>query len=315
MPIRLPSDLPAFSVLKDEGVMVMSRGQADRQDIRPLHIALLNLMPKKIQTENQFARLIAATPIQIELDLIQMSHHTSKNTATDHMESFYRRFEDVEASGDKFDGLIITGAPVEHLDFEDVTYWEELTRIFEWSRNHVVMTMGVCWGAMALVNHMSGVPKHQLSQKAFGCYRHDNKAPTSPFLRGFSDDLVVPVSRWTEMRRDELTEAGLDILVDSVDVGPALAEDKANRILYNFNHLEYDTGTLAEEYHRDAAAGESPQLPHDYFPQNDPTQPPRNRWRGHAHLLFGNWINEIYQLTPYDRGQIGVSPLQRQAET
>jgi homoserine O-succinyltransferase len=315
MPIRLPSDLPAFSVLQDEGVMVMSRGQADRQDIRPLHIALLNLMPKKIQTENQFARLIGATPIQIELHLMQMSHHTSKNTAQDHMQSFYRTFEEVEASGDKFDGLIITGAPIEHLDFQDVSYWDELTRIFEWSQSHVAMTMGVCWGAMALINHMSGVSKHHLDAKAFGCYRHENMEPKSPYLRGFSDDLVVPVSRWTEMRQNELEAAGLDILVTSPDVGPALAEDKARRILYNFNHLEYDTGTLGEEYKRDAEAGEAPQLPVAYYPNDDPSETPRNRWRGHAHLLFGNWINEIYQLTPYDRAQIGATPLTRQAET
>jgi homoserine O-succinyltransferase len=251
MPIRLPSTLPAFDVLRDEGVMVMGRSAADRQDIRPLRIGLLNLMPKKIQTETQFARLIGATPLQVELSLIRMSSHETKNTAAAHMEAFYRPFAEVAETGEKFDGLIITGAPIEHLDFEDVTYWDELTRVFDWTQTNVHSTFGVCWGGMAMIHHFHGVKKHLLDAKLFGCYRHMNLAPERPYLRGFSDDLVMPVSRWTEMRRDEIEAAGLPVLLHSAEVGPALVEDPGHRALYIFNHLEYDSGTLDEEYRRD----------------------------------------------------------------
>ena len=251
MPIKLPSDLPAFDVLSHEGVMVMPEEVASKQDIRPIRIGLLNLMPKKIQTENQFARLIGATPLQIEFSLIRMSGHETKNTAAEHMEAFYRTFEEVEASGEKFDGLIITGAPIEHLDFDQVTYWEELERVFDWTQTHVHSTFGVCWGGMAMINYFHGVKKHVLDHKLFGCYRHANLAPQSPYLRGFSDDLVMPVSRWTEMRKDEIDAAGLPILLHSDEVGPALVEDPAHRAIYVFNHLEYDSGTLNEEYQRD----------------------------------------------------------------
>ena len=237
MPIKLPEDLPAYAVLSREGVMVMSEDSASRQDIRPLRIALLNLMPKKIQTENQFARLIGATPLQIELSLIRMTEHQTKNTAAEHMEAFYRPFSEVEASGEKFDGLIITGAPIEHLEFSEVTYWDELRRVFDWSQTHVHATFGVCWGGMAMINYFHGVKKHSLDHKAFGCVRHQNLAPASPFLRGFSDDMVMPVSRWTEMRRDEIEAAGLPVLIDSAETGPALVEDKAHRALYIFTHL------------------------------------------------------------------------------
>lgn len=195
MPIKLPSSLPAYDVLSKEGVMVMAEDAAARQDIRPLRLALLNLMPKKIQTENQFARLIGATPLQIEFSLIRMSEHQTRNTAPDHMEAFYRPFADVAASGETFDGLIITGAPIEHLDFDAVTYWDELTEIFDWTQSHVHSTFGVCWGGMAMMNHFHGVKKHLLGEKLFGCYRHANLKPESPFLRGFSDDMVMPVSR------------------------------------------------------------------------------------------------------------------------
>ena len=223
MPIKIPADLPAHDVLKREGVVVMDPGQAAVQDIRPLHIGLVNLMPKKIQTETQFARLIGTTPLQIDFDLIRMSEHQTRNTAAEHMESFYRPFDEVADSGDKYDGLIITGAPVEHLDFDAVTYWDELRRLFDWTQGHVHSTFGVCWGGMAMINHFHGVAKHMLPHKAFGCYRHENMAPASPYLRGFSDDCVIPVSRWTEMRRDEITAAeGLSILLDSDEVGPCL---------------------------------------------------------------------------------------------
>ena len=301
MPIMIPSKLPAYDVLTREGVMVMDEDQAARQDIRPLRIGLLNLMPKKIQTENQFARLIGATPLQIEFSLIRMSEHQTKNTAADHMRSFYRPFSQVAASGERFDGLIITGAPIEHLDFSDVTYWDELQQVFDWTQSHVHSTFGVCWGGMAMINHFHGVQKHMLDHKAFGCFRHRNMAPASPYLRGFSDDCVIPVSRWTEMRKSEIEAVpGLNILLHSDEVGPCLVEDPAHRALYIFNHLEYDSDTLKQEYDRDVASGTSINVPCNYYPEDDPTRPPQNRWRSHAHLLYGNWINQIYQTTPFD---------------
>ncbi|WP_368343699.1 homoserine O-succinyltransferase [Pelagovum sp. HNIBRBA483] len=306
MPIKLPENLPAYDVLSKEGVMVMSDDRAARQDIRPLRIGLLNLMPKKIQTENQFARLIGATPLQVELSLIRMTEHQTKNTAAAHMEEFYRPFADVAASGEKFDGLVITGAPIEHLPFEEVTYWDELRDVMDWTQSHVQSTFGVCWGGMAMIYHFHGVQKHMLDHKAFGCIRHRNCAPASPFLRGFSDDMVIPVSRWTEMRRTEIEAAGgLDILIDSSETGPCLVQDPAHRAIYIFNHFEYDSGTLKEEYDRDVAAGTPINVPVNYYPDDDPSQPPQNRWRSHAHLLYGNWVNEIYQSTPYDINEIG----------
>lgn len=307
MPITLPTSLPAFSILRDEGVMVMGRSAAESQDIRPLKIGLLNLMPKKIQTETQFARLIGASPLQTEFSLIRMSEHETKNTAAEHMAEFYQPFRDVRDQ--KFDGLIITGAPIEHLDFEDVTYWSELCEIFEWTQTNVHSTFGICWGGMAMINYFHGVKKHMLPAKQFGCYRHRNLQSDSPYLRGFSDDLVMPVSRWTEMRRPEIEAAGLPVLLDSPEVGPALVEDSAHRALYIFNHLEYDSTTLAEEYQRDLGNaqvdGASIALPVNYFPHDDPNQKPLNRWRSHAHLLFGNWISEIYLTTPFDMARIG----------
>ncbi|MFU1476901.1 homoserine O-acetyltransferase MetA [Roseovarius sp. C7] len=308
MPIKIPSDLPAYDVLSHEGVMVMDPDQAARQDIRPLRIALLNLMPKKIQTETQFARLIGATPLQIDLSLIRMSDHRARNTAADHMESFYRPFSEVAASGEKFDGLIITGAPIEHLPFADVTYWDELRQVMDWTQSHVHSTFGVCWGGMAMIHHFHGIAKHMLDAKAFGCFRHRNMASASPFLRGFSDDCVIPVSRWTEIRQDEMNARdGLNTLLYSDQVGPCLVEDPAHRALYIFNHLEYDSDTLKQEYDRDVANGTPINVPCNYYPEDDPARPPQNRWRSHAHLLYGNWISEIYETTPYDIDQIGLS--------
>ncbi len=307
MPITLPETLPAYDILSNEGVMVMSPGRAATQDIRPLRIALLNLMPKKIQTENQFARLIGATPLQIHFDLIRMTDHAAKNTAAEHMEAFYRPFAEVAATGEKYDGLIITGAPIEHLPFEEVTYWDELREVFDWTQSHVQSTFGVCWGGMAMAYHFHGVQKHMLAEKAFGCFRHRNCAPASPYLRGFSDDLLIPVSRWTEMRQPEIDAApGLKTLLASDEVGPCLLEDAGHRALYVFNHFEYDSGTLKEEYDRDAKAGKAIKVPVNYYPGDDPTKVPMNRWRSHAHLLYGNWINDIYQSTPYDLSLIGT---------
>ncbi|SLN68889.1 homoserine O-acetyltransferase MetA [Ruegeria meonggei] len=304
MPIKIPSDLPAFDVLTNEGVMVMDEDQAMRQDIRPLRIGLLNLMPKKIQTENQFARLIGATPLQIDLSLIRMTEHRTKNTAAAHMAEFYRPFQEVKDQ--KFDGLIITGAPIEHLEFDDVTYWDELGEVFEWTQTHVHSTFGVCWGGMAMINHFHNVRKHMLDAKAFGCFRHQNLSPASPFLRGFSDDCVIPVSRWTEMKQDEIDNAtGLTTLLGSEDVGPCLVEDQSHRAIYIFNHFEYDSDTLKQEYDRDVANGTPINVPMNYYPGDDPSRPPQNRWRSHAHLLYGNWINQIYQTTPFDMEKIG----------
>ncbi len=306
MPITLPQTLPAFDVLQREGVMVMTPERAQSQEIRPLRIGLLNLMPKKIQTENQFARLIGATPLQIDLSLIRMTEHLTKNTAAEHMETFYRPFAEVEASGEKFDGLIITGAPIEHLPFEQVTYWDELRRVMDWTQSHVQSTFGVCWGGMAMIYHFHGVQKHMLDHKAFGCFRHNNVSPTSPYLRGFSDDFIIPVSRWTEVRQSEIdTAPGLRTLLASDEVGPCLVEDESHRALYIFNHFEYDSETLKQEYDRDVANGTPINVPQNYYPDDDPARPPMNRWRSHAHLLYGNWINEIYQSTPYDLQDIG----------
>jgi len=265
---------------------------------------LLNLMPKKIQTETQFARLIGATPLQIELTLVRMSEHQTKNTAAEHMETFYRPFQDIK--GEKFDGLIITGAPIEHLQFDEVTYWDELREVFEWTQTNVHSTFGVCWGGMAMINYFYGITKHLLEAKAFGCFRHKNLDAASPYLRGFSDDCVIPVSRWTEMDAGEINQAGLKTLLGSDAVGPCLVEDSARRALYIFNHFEYDTGTLKQEYDRDVSEGTAINVPVNYYPEDDPAAAPQNRWRSHAHLLYGNWVNEIYQTTPYEIENIGT---------
>lgn len=304
MPIKIPSTLPAFDVLTEEGVMVMSRARAAQQDIRALKIGLLNLMPQKIQTETQFARLIGASPLQIELSLIRMSEHRSKTTSAAHIGAHYEPFQAIKDQ--KLDGLIITGAPIEHLPFEQVSYWDELREIMDWTQSNVHSTFGVCWGGMAMAYHFHGVDKHMMRQKSFGCYPQKNMAPTSPYLRGFSDNFVIPVSRWTEMHQVEIDRTGaLTTLIGSDDVGPCLVQDKGHRALYIFNHFEYDTGTLKQEYDRDIAANVPINIPMNYYPDNDPAQPPENRWRSHAHLLYGNWISEIYLTTPFDMDEIG----------
>lgn len=302
MPIKIPAELPAHDVLRREGVMVMSAETALRQDIRPLQIGLLNLMPNKVRTETQFARLIGATPLQIELTLIRMTAHRAKNTGAEHLEAFYLPF--AEARARKFDGFLITGAPIETLPFAEVTYWEEMREVFDWTQSHTHSVFAICWGAQAMLHHFHGVEKHALRQKAFGCYRHRNRAPASPYLRGFSDDFTIPVSRWTEIRERDLPP-GLTVLASAPETGPCLVEDRGHRALYMFNHIEYDTTSLDEEYRRDVARGEAIALPANYYPADDPDNPPENRWRSHAHLLFGNWINEIYQTTPFDLARIG----------
>lgn len=304
MPIKIPNDLPARLTLENEGVMVMTEDTAHRQDIRALRIGLLNLMPNKIKTETQFARLIGATPLQVELSLIKITNHKSKNTPNDHMITFYRDWEKVRK--EKFDGLIITGAPIELLEFEDVTYWDELRKIYDWTQTHVQSTFNICWGAQAALYHFHHVPKHTLAQKAFGIYRHKNLSPASPYLRGFSDDFSMPVSRWTENLRSELPKGkGLEVLMESEEAGLCFVADNPHRQLYMFNHIEYDTSSLGEEYRRDVDAGKTITPPANYFPGGNTSAMPENRWRSHAHLLFGNWINEVYQSTPFRLEDIG----------
>ena len=304
MPIKIPNDLPARLTLEKEGVMLMTEDTAHRQDIRALRIGLLNLMPNKIKTETQFARLIGATPLQVELSLIKITNHKSKNTPHDHMITFYRDWEKMRK--EKFDGLIITGAPIELLEFEDVTYWDELQRIYDWTQTHVQSTFNICWGAQAALYHFHHVPKHALAQKAFGIYRHKNLSPASPYLRGFSDDFSMPVSRWTENLKSELpTGKGLEVLMESEEAGLCFVADNPHRQLYMFNHIEYDTNSLGDEYRRDVGAGKAINPPANYFPGGNPSAIPENRWRSHAHLLFGNWINEVYQSTPFKLEDIG----------
>ena len=304
MPIRVPNNLPARAILEKEGVNVMTEATANRQDIRPLRIGLLNLMPNKVKTETQFARLIGASPLQVELTLITTGSHTPKNTPQEHMLAFYQPWADIKDQ--YFDGLIITGAPIELLPFEDVNYWQELTKIYAWTKAHVHSTYNICWAAQAALHHFHGVPKYELPQKAFGIYRHHNLNPSSPYLRGFSDDFSMPISRWTEVRKSDLPKsAGLEILLDGDDVGLCLIDDKANRQLMMFNHIEYDTESLGDEYRRDVSVGKTINKPANYFPDGDPSKLPENRWRAHAHLLFGNWINQVYQTTPFDLRDIG----------
>jgi homoserine O-succinyltransferase len=303
MPIKIPDDLPARRTLEAEGVMVMREADAVRQDIRPLRIGLLNLMPNKIDTETQLARLIGPSPLQVELSLVRITNHESRHTPAAHMASFYRPWEEVRA--ERFDGLIITGAPVERIPFEDVTYWDELRRILDWTQTHVHRCLTICWAAQAALHHFHGMPKHDLPGKAFGVFPHRNLAPASPYLKGFSDIFPVPVSRWTEVRRADIPAGSdLSLLADSEETGLCLLHDPAHRTLHMFNHLEYDTRSLAKEYARDVAAAVEIAVPRNYFPGDDPSRPPPNLWRSHAHLLLGNWIAEMYQTTPFDLADI-----------
>lgn len=284
--------------------MVMDSSRAARQDIRPLQIGLLNLMPNKIRTETQFARLIGATPLQVELTLVRIGTHRAKNTSEDHLIAFYQTWEEIAER--KFDGFIITGAPIELLPFEEVTYWQELERILDWTKTNVHSPFFICWGAMAAAWHFHRVPKHTLSKKAFGVFRHRNNAPASPYLAGFSDDFSIPVSRWTEVRAADIPAAsGLEVLIESDDTGLSLLSERAGNRLYMFNHIEYDSTSLKDEYDRDVASNTPIAVPHDYYPNDDPSKPPLNRWRSHAHLLFGNWINQVYQTTTFDLNDIG----------
>ncbi len=309
MPIKVPDNLPAQAVLEDEGVLLITEGKAVRQDVRPLEIALLNLMPEKIKTETQISRLLGATPLQIELTLVTTSSYAPKNTSAEHMLAFYQPWETVRDR--KYDGLIVTGAPIETLPFEDVVYWRELTQIFDWSQSNVQETYNICWGGQAALHHFHGVPKFELSQKKFGVFPHQVLDGRDGLLRGFSDEISVPVSRHTEVRREDLPEgADLTVLLESDEAGLCLVRDEAKRQTYMFNHLEYDTGTLADEYHRDVTAGAEIQPPAYYFPDDDPAQTPINRWRAHGSLLISNWINDLYQTTSFELADIPERPRQ-----
>jgi homoserine O-succinyltransferase len=298
MPIRLADDLPAFAALQAEGVMVMREADARRQDIRPLRIGLLNLMPDKVRTETQIARLLGATPLQVEMTLANVTSHLARTTPLDHLVSFYRPWE--ELRDERFDGFVVTGAPVEQMPFEAVTYWNELRRFFAWTQEHVHRVLTICWAAQAALHHFHGVPKHALAQKAFGVFAQHRLAPASPYLRGLADDFAIPVSRWTTIAPTDIPAgSGLEILASCPDTGPGLIHDPAHRMLHLLNHPEYDATSLAEEYARDRRAGTAV-LPRNYFPGDDPSQAPPNTWRSHAHLLFANWIHEIYQTVPFD---------------
>lgn len=304
MPIRIPNDLPARRTLEQEGVMVMTEATAARQDIRPLQIGLLNLMPNKIKTELQIARLLGATPLQIDLSLVRIGNHVARNTAEDHLRTFYQTWED--ARHRKFDGFIITGTPVETIPYEDVTYWSEMQRIFDWTTTHAHSTINVCWGAMAALYHFHGVPKHQLSEKAFGVYRQKIMKPSSPYLIGFSDEFMIPISRWAEIRMaDVAASPDVDVLAYSDEKGVCIAQSRGTRRLHVLDHMEYDATSLGDEYARDIGANVPIKLPHNYFPNDDAAQAPLNRWRPHAHLFISNWINEIYQTTPFEIEKIG----------
>ncbi len=306
MPIKIPDKLPAFEALVNEGVRVLTETAAIRQDIRPLQIGLLNLMPNKIKTELQMARLLGASPLQVELSLLRIGNHRPKNTSEDHLRAFYQTWE--EAKDRKFDGFIVTGTPVETIPYEDVTFWPEMQQIFDWTVTNVHSTMNVCWGAMAALYHFHGVPKHQLPEKAFGVYRQKILKPSSPYLSGFSDDFAIPISRWAEIRAVDLAgHPDLTLLSYSDEQDVCMVEDSKCHRLYVLDHLEYDATSLADEYFRDIQAKVPIKLPVNYFPNDDISLPPQNRWRSHGHLLMSNWINEIYQTTPFDIGLVGQS--------
>ncbi|WP_414449347.1 homoserine O-succinyltransferase [Burkholderia sp. 22PA0099] len=304
MPLKIPNDLPAVSALEAEGVSLIRESDAVRQNIRPLRIGLLNLMPNKIRTETQIARLLAPTPLQVELSLIRITDHGSRNTSEGHLSAFYRPWADVRT--EKFDGFVITGAPLGMLKYEEVRYWEELTEIFEWTQTHVHSTLNLCWAAQASLYHFYGIPTRLLPKKAFGVFPHLNRVPNSPYLRGFADNCVAPISRRTEIRQEDFPPGSdIRVLLDSPEAGLCMLEDLKHRSLCMFSHIEYDADTLREEYVRDVAKNLAPAVPFDYFPGDDPERAPLNRWKSHAYLLFANWLGEIYQTTPYEIDLIG----------
>lgn len=300
MPIKLPEGLPAHDTLLDENIFVMTHERAISQDIRPLRIGLLNLMPTKITTETQLARLLGNTPLQVELDLISVEGHISKNTPLKHMLSFYHPFSEVE--GRKYDGFIITGAPVEQMPFENVDYWPELCRVLEWTKTHVFSTLHICWGAQAGLYYHYGIPKVDLDKKMFGVFPHHVEHKNSMLLRGFDDEFMVPHSRHTTVRREDVEQhPDLTILVSSEETGIYAIKTDLGRQVFIMGHSEYDGDTLQKEYERDKSLGLKIDVPKNYFPQDDPSQNPRVSWRSCAHLMYSNWLNYyVYQKTPFD---------------
>ena len=305
MPIQIPNDLPAAETLKNENIFVMNRTRAETQHIRPLEIVLLNLMPTKIATETQLSRVLGNTPLQVHLELMMVSTHKSRNTPEDHLLSFYKTFDELKER--KFDGMVITGAPVENMEFEEVDYWPELCRIMEWSKTHVHSTFHICWGAQAGLYYHYGVRKKQLPEKLFGVYPHHADYKRAILLRGFDDEFWVPHSRHTTVERKDIEQIpGLKILASSEEAGVYIIMNKAGRQIFVTGHSEYDPDTLEREYLRDRNQGLPIRVPVNYYPHDDDTQIPIVRWRGHGNLLYSNWLNYfVYQITPYDIMAVG----------
>ena len=304
MPINIPDNLPATESLRQENIFYMTNVVAAHQDIRPVKIAILNLMPKKIETETQILRLLSNSPIQVDIELLQMKTHVSKNTPISHLTKFYRIFDDVRDS--RFDGLIITGAPVEQMKYEDVDYWDELCEIMDWSLKNVYSTFHICWGAQAGLYHHFSIPKYDLPQKMFGLFDHKVLNQYHPLVRGFDDVFVVPHSRHTEVRREDIDKVPqLEIITESDRSGVHIVGDRSQRLFFVTGHSEYDRRTIANEYFRDLGKGLPINKPYHYFPYDDPEQVPYFNWRGHANLMFSNWVNYIvYQGTPFDLNEL-----------
>ncbi|WP_195953772.1 homoserine O-acetyltransferase MetA [Clostridium saudiense] len=300
MPIKIPRDLPAFKVLSDENIFVMNNERAGKQDIRPLKIAILNLMPKKIQTENQLLRYLSNTPLQVEIKLLQTESYRSTHTSLEHMEKFYSFFNDIK--DERFDGLVITGAPVEQLEFEDVMYWEELKEIMEWSKSNVFSTLHICWGAQAGLNYHYGIPKYQLEKKMFGVFKHYINNKNADLTRGLDDMFYAPHSRHTEVKREDIEKISeLEILSESEEAGIFIVANKSRRQVFITGHLEYERNTLSDEYFRDFNKGLDIEIPRNYFPNHNTSLTPMVTWRGSANIVFSNWLNYcVYQNTPYD---------------
>lgn len=307
MPVTVADHLPAVKILREENIFVMTQQRAFHQDIRPLHIAILNLMPTKITTETQILRLLSNTPLQSDVRLLQPQSHVSKNTSSEHLEAFYSTFEEIVRTGEKFDGLIITGAPVEQMDFTEVHYWEELKAIMDWADSHVYSTLHICWAAQAGLYCYYDIPKYPLEKKCFGVFQHRVLAPANALVRGFDETFYVPHSRHTEVRLEDVQAVpDLQVLATSEEAGPYLMASQDGRRVFVTGHSEYDWNTLQLEYERDVERGLHPEVPKHYFPHDDPTQRPIVCWRSHANLLFTNWLNYcVYQETPFDISQIG----------
>ncbi len=298
MPIRIPDNLPAARILEEENIFYMPEHRAFHQDIRPLRILVLNLMPTKVVTETQLLRLLGNTPLQLEVDLLCTASYQPKNTPEEHLLAFYDTFGQVRDQ--RYDGLVITGAPVEQMPFEEVAYWDELKEVMEWSRDHVHSTLHICWAAQAGLYHHYGVPKHDLPAKLSGVYLHTRPAGHDPLFRGFDPEFYAPHSRYTEVRREDiLAVPALSLLSESPEAGVYLVTAAGGRQVFITGHSEYDPGTLRQEYERDLARGLAPAIPKHYFPDDDPAREPIVRWRAHATLLFANWVNQVYQNTPY----------------